>query len=90
MPGRPRHFWERSGRLLCAVAPFAGRRASGFAVRANDSDRAIARALLINPKTAGVHVGNILDKLGVPSRAAAVAYAHRHGLAYTTHGVSHP
>jgi non-specific serine/threonine protein kinase len=45
------------------------------------SDREIAEALFISPKTVGVHVGNILGKLGVPSRAAAVAYVHRHGLA---------
>jgi DNA-binding CsgD family transcriptional regulator/tetratricopeptide (TPR) repeat protein len=45
------------------------------------SNREIAAAFFISPKTAGVHVGNILHKLGVPSRAAAVAYAHRHGLA---------
>jgi predicted ATPase/DNA-binding CsgD family transcriptional regulator len=45
------------------------------------SDREIAAALFISPKTASVHIGNILGKLGVPSRAAAVAFAHRHGLA---------
>ncbi|MCD6033273.1 MAG: transcriptional regulator, LuxR family [Thermomicrobiales bacterium] len=45
------------------------------------SDREIADALFITPKTAGVHVSNLLGKLGVPSRAAAVAYIHRHGLA---------
>lgn len=45
------------------------------------SDREIAEALFISPKTVGTHMTHILDKLGVPSRAAAVAYAHRHGLA---------
>jgi non-specific serine/threonine protein kinase len=44
------------------------------------SDREIAEALFISPKTVGAHMLNILSKLGVPSRAAAVAYAHRHGL----------
>ena len=44
------------------------------------SDREIAAALFISPKTAGVHVSHLLGKLGVPSRAAAVAHAHRHGL----------
>jgi DNA-binding CsgD family transcriptional regulator/tetratricopeptide (TPR) repeat protein len=45
------------------------------------SNREIADHLFISPKTAGVHVSNILQKLGVSSRAAAVSYAHRHGLA---------
>jgi DNA-binding CsgD family transcriptional regulator len=44
------------------------------------SDREIAAALFISPKTANVHVSNLLGKLGVPSRAAAVAFIHRHGL----------
>ncbi len=44
------------------------------------SDRAIAEALFISPKTAGHHVASILAKLGVDSRAAAAAHAVRHGL----------
>ncbi|MEA2596515.1 MAG: hypothetical protein QOF01_2984, partial [Thermomicrobiales bacterium] len=36
--------------------------------------------LFITVATTKRHVTNILDKLGVPSRAAAIAYAHRHGL----------
>ncbi len=44
------------------------------------SDREIAAALSISPKTAGNHVTNILGKLGVGSRAAAVAYGVRHGM----------
>jgi predicted ATPase/DNA-binding CsgD family transcriptional regulator len=44
------------------------------------SDREIAAALFISPKTVGLHVSHLLAKLGVPSRAAAVAHAHRHRL----------
>jgi DNA-binding CsgD family transcriptional regulator len=45
------------------------------------SDREIAEALFVSRHTAANHVANILAKLGVPSRAAAAAYAVRHGLA---------
>ncbi len=45
------------------------------------SDREIAAELLVSRNTAANHVANILGKLGVPSRAAAAAYAVRHGLA---------
>ena len=40
----------------------------------------IAEALFISPRTASTHVGNIFGKIGVSSRSAAAAYAHRHGL----------
>ncbi|HET8628055.1 MAG TPA: LuxR C-terminal-related transcriptional regulator, partial [Thermomicrobiales bacterium] len=48
---------------------------------AGRSDREIAAALFISPHTASRHVHNLLGKLGVESRAAAAAYAVRHGLA---------
>jgi DNA-binding CsgD family transcriptional regulator len=41
----------------------------------------IARALYISPKTASVHVSNILTKLGVSGRVEAAAWAQRLGLA---------
>ncbi|MCC6791321.1 MAG: tetratricopeptide repeat protein [Thermomicrobiales bacterium] len=44
------------------------------------SSREIADALYISPRTASTHVGNILAKLGVNSRSAAVAAAFQHGL----------
>jgi non-specific serine/threonine protein kinase len=44
------------------------------------SNREVATALYISPKTAANHVASILAKLGVESRTAAVSYALRHGL----------
>jgi DNA-binding NarL/FixJ family response regulator len=41
----------------------------------------IAEELFISPKTVGGHIQRILEKLGVHSRAQAVAVAHEHGLA---------
>ena len=41
----------------------------------------IAAALYISPKTVGTHIQRILTKLGVHSRAHAVAVAHERGLA---------
>jgi DNA-binding NarL/FixJ family response regulator len=39
----------------------------------------IGQALFISTRTAGVHVSNILAKLGVRSRTQAAAVAHRVG-----------
>lgn len=44
------------------------------------SNRQIAEELFISPKTASVHVSNILGKLGVSGRGEAAAVAHRLGL----------
>lgn len=44
------------------------------------NNREIAAALFISPKTASVHVSNILAKLNVTSRTQAAALAHREGL----------
>jgi ATP/maltotriose-dependent transcriptional regulator MalT len=44
------------------------------------SDREIATALFISPRTVMRHVTSILDKLGVASRAAAAAAAIRQGM----------
>jgi DNA-binding NarL/FixJ family response regulator len=41
----------------------------------------IARELVISPKTVGGHIQRVLTKLGVHSRAQAVAVAHEQGLA---------
>jgi DNA-binding CsgD family transcriptional regulator len=47
---------------------------------AGRSNPQIAGALFISPKTASVHVSNILAKLGVDSRIEAAAVAHRLGV----------
>jgi DNA-binding CsgD family transcriptional regulator/tetratricopeptide (TPR) repeat protein len=49
-------------------------------VSAGRSNRQIAEELFISPKTASVHVSNILAKLGVSGRGEAAAVAHRLGL----------
>ncbi|NEC76316.1 helix-turn-helix domain-containing protein, partial [Streptomyces rochei] len=41
------------------------------------TNRQIAEELFISPKTASVHVSNILAKLGVSGRGEAAAVAHR-------------
>jgi DNA-binding CsgD family transcriptional regulator/tetratricopeptide (TPR) repeat protein len=49
-------------------------------VAAGRSNRQIAQALFISPRTASVHVSNILAKLGVAGRVEAATVAHRLGL----------
>jgi DNA-binding CsgD family transcriptional regulator len=44
------------------------------------TNREIAEVLFISPKTASVHVSNIMRKLGVSNRIAAAAIAHQAGL----------
>jgi DNA-binding CsgD family transcriptional regulator len=67
MPGEQLGLTPREAEVLALVA--AGR-----------SNRQIAQALFISPKTASVHVSNILAKLGVAGRVEAAAVAHRLGL----------
>jgi len=50
-------------------------------VAAGRSNGQIASALFISPKTASVHVSNILAKLGVTGRVEAASVAYRLGLA---------
>jgi ATP/maltotriose-dependent transcriptional regulator MalT len=49
-------------------------------VAAGKTNRAIAGELCLSEKTVDRHVSNIFGKLGVPSRAAATAYAYEHRL----------
>ena len=44
------------------------------------SNREIAQALVITPKTAANHIEHIYAKLGISTRAAATLYATQHGL----------
>ena len=44
------------------------------------TDRQIAEQLVITEGTAGVHVSNILTKLGATARTEAAAMARRQGL----------
>ncbi len=49
-------------------------------VAAGKTNREIAAALVISEKTVARHLSNIFTKIGVPSRAAATAYAFEKGL----------
>jgi DNA-binding NarL/FixJ family response regulator len=44
------------------------------------SNREIGERLFITPKTASVHVSNIMTKLGASSRTQAATLARRRGL----------
>ncbi|MFG3588311.1 AAA family ATPase [Streptomyces sp. NPDC047990] len=70
----------------CVPDPVDPARALGLTSRERDvlrlvaagrSNRQIAEELFISPKTASVHVSNILAKLGVSGRGEAAALAHR-------------
>jgi DNA-binding CsgD family transcriptional regulator len=49
-------------------------------VASGKTNRLIARELCLSEKTVDRHVSNIFDKLNVPSRAAATAFAYEHKL----------
>jgi DNA-binding NarL/FixJ family response regulator len=49
-------------------------------VAAGKTNKAIAAELFVSEKTVDRHVSNIFNKLDVPSRAAATAYAYEHKL----------
>ncbi|HEV2260295.1 MAG TPA: AAA family ATPase [Streptosporangiaceae bacterium] len=75
----------RRGRIVLDSAADRGPAHSGLTgrelevlrlVAAGRSNREIANELFISPKTASVHVSNILGKLGAASRGEAAARAH--------------
>ncbi len=69
------------GQVLSHVAALTDREREVLALVARGkSNREIAAELFIAPKTASVHVSNILAKLGAASRTEAAAIAHREGL----------
>jgi DNA-binding NarL/FixJ family response regulator len=45
-----------------------------------ETNKMIASALVLSTRTVDRHVSNIYSKLGVSTRAAATAYAHKHAL----------
>ena len=47
---------------------------------AGRSNAEIAQELVLSVFTVERHVANIYTKIGARGRAAAIAYAHRHGL----------
>jgi DNA-binding NarL/FixJ family response regulator len=49
-------------------------------VASGRTNRAIAKELGLSEKTVARHIHNSLTKIGVPSRAAATAYAYENGL----------
>jgi DNA-binding CsgD family transcriptional regulator len=49
-------------------------------VAAGKTNRSIATELFLSEKTVARHLSNIFTKLGLPSRAAATAYAYEHDL----------
>jgi HD-GYP domain-containing protein (c-di-GMP phosphodiesterase class II) len=48
------------------------------------SNRQIAEALIVSPKTVGHHVQHIYDKIGVSTRVGATLFALQHGLVQET------
>jgi DNA-binding NarL/FixJ family response regulator len=66
-PGRAAALTEREREVLAEIAR-------------GQSNREIARALVLSEKTVKAHVSSILVKLGVADRTQAALYAVRHGL----------
>jgi LuxR family transcriptional regulator, maltose regulon positive regulatory protein len=87
------HGVELAARLLAGLEDEAGAQpasAAGLTARelevlrllaAGLTNREIAHRLVISEHTVHRHVTNLYRRLGVSSRTAATAYAHRHGLA---------
>ena len=74
--------WRPSAALGCTRLGWVERARGGSArlLASGRTNRAIATDLVLSEKTVARHVSNIFTKLGVPSRAAATAYAYEHQL----------
>ena len=91
-PFAPEELLARVRALLRRTRPSAHNKGNGAArltkregevlglLAAGRSQGQIAAELVISPKTVGTHLERILGKLGVHSRAQAVAVAYRDGL----------
>ena len=87
------HGVELAARLLAGLEDEAGAQPASTAgltarelevlrlLAAGLTNREIAARLVISEHTVHRHVSNLYRRLGVSSRTAATAYAHRHGLA---------
>jgi DNA-binding CsgD family transcriptional regulator len=70
-----------SGPAPTAVGPLTAREVEVLKLVASGrTNKAIADQLFISEKTVARHLSNIFNKLDLPSRAAATAYAYRNGL----------
>ncbi len=67
LSGRPHRLTPRELQVLRLVA-------------AGKTNKAIAAELFLSEKTVDRHVSNIFNKIDVPTRAAATAYAYKHNL----------
>lgn len=83
-PGTPRSESQPGRRVIPTVGPhltLSGREQQVVELlAAGQSTAEIAAALYISPRTVTVHIGNILAKLEVDTRAAAIARAFQLGL----------
>ncbi|MCL7453318.1 MAG: response regulator transcription factor [Anaerolineae bacterium] len=76
---RARHWREEVGKRWESLTE--REREALALIATGQSNKQIAKALVISEHTVETHVGNLLGKLGVASRAEAVTWIWRHGLA---------
>ena len=77
--GRLSNRWSQHGPGAALALTERELEVLGAAARGS-GNKAIAQELSISPQTVQVHLRNIFGKLGVNSRAEAIAYALSHGL----------